>query len=191
MYITMPKKALIPVILRRGDSGDRIAGKPGVTSTEGDFDDPASLLGAREGVDRAFRGDRTGSKPRARSLHDFAPNYATAFERLTRPVANVNTPGLSARALSRVACFVGVASLSAVQAAARLHDRARQTTRVVSLSIQDMVRTSSGRSLGSGPLRGQWLGLLVACRSANAQTTSMSFCGVSIWGRCPVWVSSW
>jgi uncharacterized protein YbjT (DUF2867 family) len=42
------------VMLRLGDSGDRIAGKPGVTSTEGDFDDPASLRRALEGVDRAF-----------------------------------------------------------------------------------------------------------------------------------------
>jgi uncharacterized protein YbjT (DUF2867 family) len=42
------------VMLRPGDSGDRIAGKPGVTSTEGDFDDPASLRRALEGVDRAF-----------------------------------------------------------------------------------------------------------------------------------------
>jgi uncharacterized protein YbjT (DUF2867 family) len=42
------------VMLRPGTSGDRIAGKPGVTSTEGDFDDPASLRGALEGVDRAF-----------------------------------------------------------------------------------------------------------------------------------------
>jgi uncharacterized protein YbjT (DUF2867 family) len=42
------------VMLRPGDSGGRVAGKPGVTSTEGDFDDPASLRGALEGVDRAF-----------------------------------------------------------------------------------------------------------------------------------------
>jgi uncharacterized protein YbjT (DUF2867 family) len=42
------------VMLRPGDSGDRIAGKPGVTSIEGDFDDPASLRSALEGVDRAF-----------------------------------------------------------------------------------------------------------------------------------------
>jgi uncharacterized protein YbjT (DUF2867 family) len=42
------------VMLRPGDLGDRIAGKPGVTSTEGDFDDPASLRRALEGVDRAF-----------------------------------------------------------------------------------------------------------------------------------------
>ena len=42
------------VMLRPGDSGDRIAGKPGVSSTEGDFDDPASLRRALEGVDRAF-----------------------------------------------------------------------------------------------------------------------------------------
>ena len=42
------------VMLRPGGSGDRIAGKPGVTSTEGDFDDPASLRRALEGVDRAF-----------------------------------------------------------------------------------------------------------------------------------------
>jgi uncharacterized protein YbjT (DUF2867 family) len=42
------------VMLRPGDSGGRVAGKPGVTSTEGDFDDAASLRGALEGVDRAF-----------------------------------------------------------------------------------------------------------------------------------------
>jgi uncharacterized protein YbjT (DUF2867 family) len=42
------------VMLRPGDSGGRVAGKPGVTSTAGDFDDPASLRGALEGVDRAF-----------------------------------------------------------------------------------------------------------------------------------------
>lgn len=42
------------VMLRPGGSGDRTAGKPGVTSTEGDFDDSASLRRALEGVDRAF-----------------------------------------------------------------------------------------------------------------------------------------
>jgi uncharacterized protein YbjT (DUF2867 family) len=42
------------VMLRPGDSGARIAGKPGVTSTDGDFDDPGSLRTALEGVDRAF-----------------------------------------------------------------------------------------------------------------------------------------
>jgi uncharacterized protein YbjT (DUF2867 family) len=42
------------VMLRPGSSGDPIAGKPGVTSTEGDFDDPASLRTALLGVDRAF-----------------------------------------------------------------------------------------------------------------------------------------
>ena len=42
------------VMLRPGGSSDRIADKPGVTSTEGDFDDPASLRRALEGVDRAF-----------------------------------------------------------------------------------------------------------------------------------------
>jgi len=42
------------VMLRPGGSDDRIAGKPGVSSTEGDFDDPASLRRALEGVDRAF-----------------------------------------------------------------------------------------------------------------------------------------
>jgi uncharacterized protein YbjT (DUF2867 family) len=42
------------VMLRPGDPGDRMAGKPGVSSTEGDFDDPASLRRALEGVDRAF-----------------------------------------------------------------------------------------------------------------------------------------
>jgi uncharacterized protein YbjT (DUF2867 family) len=41
-------------MLRPGDSGERIAGKPGVTSIEGDFDDPASLRKALEGVDLAF-----------------------------------------------------------------------------------------------------------------------------------------
>jgi uncharacterized protein YbjT (DUF2867 family) len=42
------------VMLRPGGSGDRIAGKSGVSSTEGDFDDPESLRRALEGVDRAF-----------------------------------------------------------------------------------------------------------------------------------------
>jgi len=42
------------VMLRPGDSGDRITGKPGVSSTEGDFDDPISLRRALDGVDRAF-----------------------------------------------------------------------------------------------------------------------------------------
>ena len=42
------------VMLRPGDSGDRVAGRPGATSTEGDFDDPASLRRSLEGVDRAF-----------------------------------------------------------------------------------------------------------------------------------------
>src|SRR6516165_4480075 len=42
------------VMLRPGDSGDQISGKPGVSSTEGDFDDPESLRSALEGVDRAF-----------------------------------------------------------------------------------------------------------------------------------------
>jgi uncharacterized protein YbjT (DUF2867 family) len=42
------------VMLRPGASGDRIAGKPGVTATEGDFDDSASLRRALQGVDRAF-----------------------------------------------------------------------------------------------------------------------------------------
>jgi uncharacterized protein YbjT (DUF2867 family) len=42
------------VMLRPGSSGDRIAGKPGVSSTEGDFDDPESLRSALDGVDRAF-----------------------------------------------------------------------------------------------------------------------------------------
>jgi uncharacterized protein YbjT (DUF2867 family) len=42
------------VMLRPGTSGDRIARGQGVTSTEGDFDDPASLQRALEGVDRAF-----------------------------------------------------------------------------------------------------------------------------------------
>jgi uncharacterized protein YbjT (DUF2867 family) len=44
----------LSVMLRPGDSGERIAGKPGVSFAEGDFDDPASLRGALEGVDRAF-----------------------------------------------------------------------------------------------------------------------------------------
>jgi uncharacterized protein YbjT (DUF2867 family) len=42
------------VMLRPGASGDRIAGMPGATSTEGDFDDPASLRKALEGIERAF-----------------------------------------------------------------------------------------------------------------------------------------
>jgi uncharacterized protein YbjT (DUF2867 family) len=42
------------VMLRPGDSGSRIASKLGVTSAEGDFDVPASLRSALEGVDRAF-----------------------------------------------------------------------------------------------------------------------------------------
>lgn len=42
------------VMLRPGASSDRFAGKPGVTATEGDFDDPASLRRALEGIDRAF-----------------------------------------------------------------------------------------------------------------------------------------
>jgi uncharacterized protein YbjT (DUF2867 family) len=42
------------VMLRPGGLGDGIAGKPGVSLTEGDFDDPASLRRALEGVDRAF-----------------------------------------------------------------------------------------------------------------------------------------
>src|SRR5215831_12581599 len=42
------------VMLRPGGSGDRIAGKPGVSSAEGDFDDPESLRRVLEGVDRAF-----------------------------------------------------------------------------------------------------------------------------------------
>ena len=42
------------VMLRPGGSGDRIAGKPGLSSTEGDFDDPESLRSALEGVNRAF-----------------------------------------------------------------------------------------------------------------------------------------
>jgi uncharacterized protein YbjT (DUF2867 family) len=44
----------VSVMLRPGSSGDRIAGESGVTSTEGDFDDPASLRRALQGVDRAF-----------------------------------------------------------------------------------------------------------------------------------------
>ena len=42
------------VMLRPGGSGDRTADKPGVSSTEGDFDDPESLRRALDGVDRAF-----------------------------------------------------------------------------------------------------------------------------------------
>src|SRR6516165_6559028 len=42
------------VMLRPGGSGDRIAGKPGLSSTEAHFDDPESLRRALEGVDRAF-----------------------------------------------------------------------------------------------------------------------------------------
>jgi uncharacterized protein YbjT (DUF2867 family) len=42
------------VMLRPGGSGDRIAGKSGMSSTEGDFDDPESLRRALHRVDRAF-----------------------------------------------------------------------------------------------------------------------------------------
>jgi uncharacterized protein YbjT (DUF2867 family) len=42
------------VMLRPDASNDRLTSKPGVTATEGDFDDPASLRRALEGVDRAF-----------------------------------------------------------------------------------------------------------------------------------------
>jgi len=42
------------VMLRPGSAGDQIAGKPGVSSREGDFDDPESLRSALEGVNRAF-----------------------------------------------------------------------------------------------------------------------------------------
>jgi uncharacterized protein YbjT (DUF2867 family) len=42
------------LMLRPGHSSDGIAGKPGVSSTEGDFDDPISLRRALRGVDRAF-----------------------------------------------------------------------------------------------------------------------------------------
>src|SRR5262245_38090064 len=42
------------MMLRPGGSGDRIADKPGVSSTEAEFDDPGSLRRALEGVDRAF-----------------------------------------------------------------------------------------------------------------------------------------
>jgi uncharacterized protein YbjT (DUF2867 family) len=41
-------------MVRPGNSGDRITSKPGATATEGDFDDPASLRRALEGVDSAF-----------------------------------------------------------------------------------------------------------------------------------------
>ena len=41
-------------VMLRPHSGDRIAGTAGVTSILGDFDDPASLRKALEGVDRAF-----------------------------------------------------------------------------------------------------------------------------------------
>jgi uncharacterized protein YbjT (DUF2867 family) len=41
-------------MLRPGSSDDRLAGKPGVSLTQGDFDDPASLRKALEGVDQAF-----------------------------------------------------------------------------------------------------------------------------------------
>src|SRR5262249_21911677 len=42
------------VMLRPGDSNDRFTSKPGVTATEGDFDDPVSLRRALEGVELAF-----------------------------------------------------------------------------------------------------------------------------------------
>lgn len=56
------------VMLRPGDSGDRVAGKPGVTSTEGDFDDPASLRRALEGVDRAFLLTNSSERVEAQQL---------------------------------------------------------------------------------------------------------------------------
>jgi uncharacterized protein YbjT (DUF2867 family) len=46
--------AQVSLMLRPGNSGGRLAGKPGITSIEGDFDDPASLPRALEGVDRTF-----------------------------------------------------------------------------------------------------------------------------------------
>jgi len=42
------------VMLRPGASGDQIAGKSGMSSVEGDFDDQESLRRALEGADRAF-----------------------------------------------------------------------------------------------------------------------------------------
>jgi uncharacterized protein YbjT (DUF2867 family) len=56
------------VMLRPGDSGDRIAGKPGVSSTEGDFDEPASLRTALEGVDRAFLLTNSSERTEAQQL---------------------------------------------------------------------------------------------------------------------------
>lgn len=56
------------VMLRSGDSGDRVAGKPGVTSREGDFDDPASLRKALEGVDRAFLLTNSSERVEAQQL---------------------------------------------------------------------------------------------------------------------------
>ena len=56
------------VMLRPGDSGDQVAGKPGVTSTEGDFDDPASLRKALEGVDRAFLLTNSSERVEAQQL---------------------------------------------------------------------------------------------------------------------------
>jgi uncharacterized protein YbjT (DUF2867 family) len=41
-------------MVRPGSSGNRIASEPAATSIEGDFDDPASLSRALQGVDRAF-----------------------------------------------------------------------------------------------------------------------------------------
>jgi uncharacterized protein YbjT (DUF2867 family) len=56
------------VMLRPGDSGDRIAGKPGVSSTEGDFDDSESLRRALEGVDRAFLLTNSTERTEARQI---------------------------------------------------------------------------------------------------------------------------
>ena len=56
------------VLLRPGDSGERIAGKPGVTSTEGDFNDPASLHRALEGIDRAFLLTNSSERTEAQQL---------------------------------------------------------------------------------------------------------------------------
>lgn len=46
--------AELSVMLRPGRASDGIADQPGVSAIEGDFDDPASLQRALEGVERAF-----------------------------------------------------------------------------------------------------------------------------------------
>src|SRR6516225_7843183 len=74
------------VLLRPGDSGERIAGKPGVTSTEGDFNDPPSLQKALEGVDRAFLLTNSTERTEAQQI---------AFVEAARDIATVAAAALA------------------------------------------------------------------------------------------------